>query len=138
MAQRESSTRMKRRLALLALFLLTALISGGCNREPVYYRNPEEPINVRVEDEFIIGAPVSVDSVFIWRETYDEDKLELLDHTFGNNEEAREQGKEVYLEQQLRFRALKAGSANVTLALVRRTLDEAQVREERTFTVEIE
>ncbi len=129
---------MKRRLALLTFFLLTAFISGGCDKESVYYRNPEETISVRVEDEFIIGVPSNMDSVFMWRETYDEDKLELVTHIFGSNEEAKEQGKEVYLEQQLRFRALKTGSASVTLALVRRTLDEVQVREERVFTVEIE
>lgn len=110
----------------------------GCSRETTIYRDAAETINVKVGREFILATPTDPASVFMWRESYDDSRLELVEATYGIDEAARDSGAQLYLEQHFRFKVLKKGSTEIIIALVRRTLDDTIVATEKMFRVDIE
>ncbi len=124
-------------VALTALILATSLVVG-CSQETTIYRDTAETINVKAGREFILATPTNPASVFMWRESYDSSRLELVQATYDINEAARDAGAQLYLEQHFRFKALKKGSTEITIALVRRTLDGTTVAKEKIFRVKIE
>lgn len=129
---------MKRLLFLFISLILVVALLTGCSREVKYYVNPEESINTKVNHEFIIAKSFNPNSIYMWREYYDEDILDLVENTIGVGEQNKQNNNEVALAQHFRFKALKKGNTEITLIYSRLTLEGPRIGKEEVFNVNIE
>jgi predicted secreted protein len=111
---------------------------AGCSREIKYYVNPEESINTKVNHEFIIVKSFDVNSIYMWREYYDENTIELMKRSIEVGEQNKQNNNEGALAQHFRFKALKKGNTEITLLYSRLTLAGPRIGKEEVFNVNIE
>jgi len=125
------------RSLLLLVIASVVLISmlAGCSGEPAIYREPDEVITVKVNQEFIIATDTNPPTGYMWTATVDESMLELLSATIESRKVEIREEEQTVLEQHFRCRALKKGNTEVQLAL--RGPDVIYVWAEKTFRVEI-
>lgn len=110
---------MKRFISLVPLLILATCLTTGCGDDGNSGVEPVETISTGVNQEFTLTREFDLNSGFIWRETYDEKMLELLDSTIDT--EKRDETK-IILFQVFRFKALKKGKTEITLTHRRETL----------------
>lgn len=110
---------MKRFISLVLLLILATCLTTGCGDDGNSGVEPVETISTGVNQEFTLTREFDLNSGFIWRETYDEKMLELLDSTIDT--EKRDETK-IILFQVFRFKALKKGKTEITLTHRRETL----------------
>ena len=108
---------MKRFLALLIVPILTACLVAGCGGEVNIYYDPEQTISVKVNHEFIIATSSNPPTGYMWRETFDENILELTASSFEISEAVKRGEAKVGLEQHFRFKALKKGKTQIRIDL---------------------
>ena len=135
---------MKRRL-LLALLCLTGILFVSCTTTlgPPIYDNPTRPIEVGVNEEFIVAIDYEPTTEYFWQEHYDESALELLESTCvlctaGELEVTpytsfRVSGGAANFS---RFEALRRGETEVTMVF-KRPLEDI-FAEQRVFKVIVE
>jgi predicted secreted protein len=106
---------------LLVMLPLLPACNGGNDEIPESLKRLiTETVDTRVNDEFTLLRPFDLTSGYMWRETYDEDALEILKSTVET--EQRQDGS-ILLLQGFVFKALKKGTFLVTLEYRRATLD---------------
>jgi predicted secreted protein len=117
---------MRKILILISVgLLLTISLLPGCgggNDEKIpdaLKRLITETVNTRVNQEFKLLRQFDLSSGYMWRETYDEDQLELLQNPI---ETANSSDGSIILYQAFVFRALKKGTALITLEYERASL----------------
>ena len=125
---------MKRFLVLVVVGTLAASFLVGCGAEPKIEIEPTETINVSVNQEFTISRGVNLNSGYSWREDYDDSMLELLDSAVDSEKKA--DGR-ITLVQVFRFKALKKGTAVITLASARPTMEELIIARQDIIRVDI-
>ncbi len=113
----------------ILLFLLVGLLlmlpalpgCGGGNDEipEALKRLITETVDTRVDEEFKLVRNFDMNSGYMWRETHDEDSLELMKNTIETEKLA---SGSVVLNQAFIFRALKKGTVLVTLEYQRASL----------------
>lgn len=130
---------MRNFLLFLAIFILAVSLVTGCKSEEVAYEvrtyeDNTETINAKVNQEFVIA--LDFDLLHLWREKYDESRLELVEATFDANPRVKRGEEEAGLAEYFRFKALKRGKTEVTLNKM--TSDGQRIIEQKVFKVNIE
>jgi hypothetical protein len=127
-----SSAMRSRAVLFAAIGLITVLlpILTGCGGEVKTYSDHEETIAAKVAEEFVIA--LDFDLYHLWRETYDESMLSLMENTF----EIGPENGEPSVAQHFRFKALEPGKAEI--ALEKKSTDGQTTIERRVFRVNIE
>jgi predicted secreted protein len=132
---------MKRRL-LLALVCLSGVLFVSCTAAlgPPIYDDPTKPIEVGVDEEFIIAIDYEPTTEYFWKEQYDTSAFELLESTCllctaGELETTpypafRPSGGAANFS---RFKALRRGESEITMVF-KRPLEDAFI-EQKVFTV---
>jgi predicted secreted protein len=121
-------------LALL-LILATCLMTGcGGDENGTSGVEPVETITTGVNQEFTITRQFDLNSGFIWRETYDEKMLELLENSIDTE---KRDDTQIILLQVFRFKALKKGKTEVTIVHRRETLQGPIIAQQEVISVNI-
>ncbi|HEY82031.1 MAG TPA: protease inhibitor I42 family protein [Dehalococcoidia bacterium] len=115
---------------MVCLGLASALLLASCEKEARIYSDTSEPIVTKVGGEFVIA--LDFDLIHLWRESYDETMLSLVEHRFGDSPQSGEAG----IAQHFRFRALKEGETEVVLTKL--DMDGKTVLKQVAFQVRIE
>jgi len=107
--------------AIVAL-VVTSLVSSCRSLEPIsaepkIYLSPEAPIEVRLNQEFIIATGSEPQTGYMWREEYDKKMLELVSSTFEVNKAIKLEEGKISLEQHFQFKARKRGKTEVAINL---------------------
>ncbi|MFQ5996550.1 MAG: protease inhibitor I42 family protein [Dehalococcoidales bacterium] len=97
-----------------------------------------EKISTRVNQEFSIAREFDLNSGYMWRETYDESMLELVDTAIDTNREGEGENERIVLSQVFRFRALKKGKTEILLEHRRLTLEGPIIARQEIISVNIE
>jgi predicted secreted protein len=128
---------MKIVLALIMASILVVGLTVGCGNGVKAYSDPGETIGIGAEKEFIILIALESNPTtgYGWEATYDETRLELVEQTYELGEYAKEGifgagGTELF-----RFKALKSGSATITMEYERSW--ENEVLDQKVFTVDV-
>ena len=108
---------MKWFLILLIVPILTVCLVVGCGGEVNIYYDPEQTISVKANHEFIIATSTNPPTGYMWRETFDENMLELTASTVELSEAVKRGEAEIGLEQHFRFKALKEGQTQIRIDL---------------------
>jgi predicted secreted protein len=125
---------MKSFLSLVLLLILATCLMTGCGGDGKSDIEPVETISTGVNHEFTITRQFDLNSGFIWRETYDEKMLELLEDTIDTEQRNETQ---IILLQVFRFKALKKGKTEVTLTHRRETLQGPIIARQDVISVNI-
>jgi len=126
---------MMKKLVLLIISILVIGMVAGCGEAEIY-TDPEQTINVRVNQEFIIATSSNPPTGFMWREDYDESMFELVTSTFEVSEAVKKGEAEIGLEQHFRFKALKKGETEITINLA--GPDLTWITDKKAFSVSVE
>jgi inhibitor of cysteine peptidase len=120
---------------LLVLMLVAAsLLVAGCIGVVETYDDPGKTVNIGVSQEFIIALGSNPTTGYSWQESYDETRLELVK---WNYEEPTEEGVVgAGGIEYFRFKALKAGQAEITL-VYEQPWEGGETGATKVFTVEI-
>jgi inhibitor of cysteine peptidase len=98
------------------------------------YDDPGKTVNIGVNEEFIIALGSNPTTGYSWQESYDETRLELVK---WNYEEPTEEGVVgAGGIEYFRFKALKAGQAEITL-VYEQPWEGGETGATKVFTVEI-
>ncbi len=127
--EKERGMKMKRRL-LLALVCLSGVLFVSCVpvARPPIYDDTVKPIEVSVNEEFIIAIDYEPTTEYFWREQYDDGTLELLESTCvvcTEGELARVTPYNISYPAEAgavnfsRFKALRKGDTEVTMVFKR-------------------
>jgi len=135
---------MKRFWFLFILFtLIVCLVAGySCGAETDVDTKTGvgavETISTSVNQEFSIARGFDLNSGYIWRETYDENILELVDTAVDANKEGEGENERISLSQVFRFKALKKGKTEILLEHRRLTLEGPIIARQEIISVNIE
>ena len=135
---------MKRFWLLFISFTLVVCLIAGCSGEAktdVDSRigvDAVETLSTSVNHEFTIARGFDLNSGYIWRETYDESMLELVDTAIDANKEGEGEGARITLSQVFRFKALKKGKTEILLEHRRLTLEGPIIARQEIISVNIE
>ncbi len=126
---------MKRALVIISI-LAVSLIAGcsGAKTDTKTGLEPVETISTSVNQEFVISRKFDINSVYMWRESYDESILEFIE---GTIESDRDEAGKVVLSKAFRFKALKRGNTEITLAYKRQTLEGPIIARQEVISVNI-
>ena len=108
---------MKCFLVLVIVPVLAVSLIAGCGGEVNIYYEPEQTISVRTNHEFIIATATNPPTGYMWRETFDENMLELTASTIEVSEAVKRGEAKIGLEQHFRFKALKQGKTEIHIDL---------------------
>jgi predicted secreted protein len=96
------------------MLIATALVIAGCVGVAETYTDPGQTVNIGVNQEFIIALGSNQTTGYGWQESHDQTMLELVK---WNYEEATKEGVVgAGGIEYFRFRALKAGETEITMA----------------------
>lgn len=125
---------MKSFLSLVLLLILATCLMTGCGGDGKSDVEPVETISTGVNQEFTITREFDLNSGFIWRESYNESMLEVVESTIDT--EKRDDTK-IVLFQVFRFKALKKGKTEITLVHRRETLQGPIIAQQEVISVNI-
>lgn len=108
---------MKWFLFLVVVPILTVCLAAGCEEEVNIYYDPEQTISAKVNHEFIIATSTNPPTGYMWRETFDENMVELTVSKIELSEAVKRGEAEIGLEQHFRFKALKKGKTQIRIDL---------------------
>lgn len=118
--------------SVLAVFLM-----AGCGGAVKAYSNPEQPIDIGINKDFIILIALESNPTtgYSWEVSYDETMLELVEQTYELGEYAKlgvvgAGGTELF-----RFKALESGETEITM--VHKRAWEEEVIDQKVFTIEV-
>jgi hypothetical protein len=124
----------RRFFLVISLSILVLCSLSGCGSEEKVYVDNKETISIRVNQEFTIA--LHFDLQHLWRESFDEDMLSLVETTFDADPRAERSEEEYSLAEYFRFKALKKGKTEITLNKM--TADGQKVIEAKVFSVDIQ
>jgi len=124
-----------RKLLLVGIVSVLALgLLAGCAGGVATYTDPAKTINVKVGGEFVIALDSNPTTGFTWQDDHDQGMLKLVEDRYVADEKAEglvgAGGTQYY-----HFKALKAGTATVTLDYKRPWEEDSA--EQNVFTVKI-
>ncbi len=126
---------MKKFLIPVTLVVAIACLVAGCVGEVKTYTDSGQTISIGINQEFVIALGSNPTTGYSWQESYDETVLELV-----GGESTYKESKEGVVGaggiEYFRFKALKAGGTEITLAYKRPW--EEEIVEQKVFTVNIE
>ncbi len=129
---------MKRLLLLVTAVVLTLSLVGGCTGVKTY-DDEGQPIDIGLDQEFIIALGSNPTTGYSWQASYDETMLELVggEPTYEADETEEDVvgggGVEYF-----RFLTLEPGETEITLVYKRPWEDPTPQDETKVFTVNIE
>ena len=126
---------MKKFLVLSIILIIIVCPIAGCGEVKIF-TDPEQPISVKVNREFIIATGTNPPTGYMWRENYDEAMFELVSSTVEVSEAVKKGEAEIGLEQHFRFKARGRGKTEIAILLV--GPDTKFVKSKKTFTVNVE
>ncbi len=131
---------MVRRILMALVPIIAIGLLAGCGQKEEAADNkfgflPVEKIEVKLNEEFTVARVFDLNSGYIWRESYDESMLELLESAVDT--ETKADGA-IILYQVFRFKAKKEGNTQMLLAHIRSSIDGSDVRRQEVFDIYIE
>ena len=100
------------------------------------YTDPAQPVNVIVNQEFVLALDSNPTTGYDWHESFDQSALKLIEKTYQAKQTATpmagSRGTDYF-----HFQALKAGTASITLTYYRAWETPAGTDKTETFTVNV-
>ena len=127
---------MKKVLILVTVAVIATCLLAGCVGGVTTYTDSGQTIDIGVNQEFVIAIGANPTTGYDWEVSLDETILELVEKTYKPGEEAEEGVVGAGGVDYFRFKALKAGEAEITL-VYKRSWEEEGI-EQKVFTVSIE
>ena len=127
---------MKKLLMLGAMLVLAVFLAAGCagGTNVNVYTDPAQTINAGVNQEFVIALDSNPTTGYNWEEKHDAAMLNLVESKYEPDKKATGlvgAGGTQYFQ----FKALKAGSTEITLTYKRPW--ESSIGEQKIFKVDI-
>ena len=97
-----------------------------------------ETLSTNVNHEFTIARGFDLNSGYMWRETYNESMLDLVETAIDANKEGEQEDARITLSQVFRFKALKKGKTEILLEHTRLTLEGPIIARQEIISVNIE
>ncbi len=126
---------MKRLLILVAVAVIAISLVAGCV-EVKTYTDSGQTIDIGVNQEFVIAVGANPTTGYDWEVSLDETILELVEKTYKLAEEAEHEIVGAGGVDYFRFKALKAGEAEITM-VYKRPWEEEDIAQ-KVFTINIE
>ena len=127
---------MKKFMMLLTMAVVAASLVAGCAGGVMTYGDPEQPVNVKANQEFIIALGANPTTGYDWEESFDKTMLQLVNKTYKTSEESEQEVTGAGGVDYFRFKALKAGTTEIKMDYKRSWEEESA--EQKVFTVNIE
>ena len=127
---------MKRLLSFITAVIVVACLVAGCAGEVKTYTDSGQTINVGVNQEFVIALGSNPTTGYGWQEGHDETMVELVKSEYEAGEGAEQGMVGAGGIEHFRFKTLRAGQSEVTMAYQRSWEEESL--EEKVFTVNVE
>ena len=127
---------MKKFLILLMMALVTICLLTGCVREVETCIDSGQAIDIGVGQEFVIAIGANPTTGYDWEVTLDETVLELVEKRYKPAEEAEHEIVGIGGVDYFRFKALKAGEAEIIMVYKRSW--EGEGIDRKIFTVNAE
>ncbi|MFC1915034.1 protease inhibitor I42 family protein [Chloroflexota bacterium] len=124
-----------RKIMILATVVAACLLAG-CVDEVETYTDSGQAINIGINQEFIIALAANPTTGYSWQASYDQSRLELISGTYQASKEAERGTVGAGGVEYFRFKALKAGEAEVTMVYKRPW--EEDFLEQTVFTVNVD
>ena len=127
---------MKRFLIPVAVVVIATSLMTGCVEAVKTYIDSGQAIDISVNQEFVIAIGANPTTGYDWEVSLDETILELVEKTYKPAEEAEHEIVGAGGVDYFRFKALKAGEAEIIM-VYKRSWEEEGI-EQKVFTVNIE
>ncbi len=114
------------------MLVAAVLTVAGCIGVAKTYTDPGQTVTIGVNQEFIIALGSNPTTGYSWQESHDQTMIELVEWNY--EEEAQEGVVGAGGIEYFRFKALKAGQTEITMAY-QRPFGEEEVLEQKVFTV---
>jgi len=129
---------MKKFLILITVAVIATSLVAGCVGEVKTYIDSGQTIDIGVNQEFVIAIGANPTTGYDWEVSLDETILELVEKTYKPAEEAEHEIVGAGGVDYFRFKALKAGEAEITMVYKRSWEEPTAQDETKVFTVNIE
>jgi len=129
---------MKKFLILVTVVIVAICLLAGCVGEVETYIDSGQTIDIGVNQEFVIAIGANPTTGYDWEVSLDETMLELVEMTYKLAEEAEYEIVGAGGVDYFRFKALKAGEAEITMVYKRSWEEPTAQDETKVFTVNIE
>ena len=128
---------MKKFWLVVVTSVLAVCLMAGCGGAVKAYGDPEQPIDIGINKEFIILIALESNPTtgYSWEANYDETMLELVEETYELGEYAQQGLVGAGGTELFRFRALESGEIEITMVYKRSW--EAEVLDQKVFTIDI-
>ncbi|MBE9483186.1 MAG: protease inhibitor I42 family protein [Chloroflexi bacterium] len=129
---------MKKFVILITVAVIAISLVAGCVGEVKTYIDSGQTIDIGVNQEFVIAIGANPTTGYDWEVSLDETMLELVEKTYKLAEEAEHEIVGAGGVDYFRFKALKAGQAEITMVYKRSWEEPTAQDETKVFTVNIE
>ena len=129
---------MKKFLILVAVAVIVTSLVAGCVGEVKTYIDSGQAIGIGVNQEFVIAIGANPTTGYDWEVSLDETILELVEKTYKLAEEAEHEIVGAGGVDYFRFKALKAGEAEITMVYKRSWEEPTPQDETKVFTINID
>ncbi len=130
---------MKKFLILVTVAVVAISLVAGCVGEIKTYTDEGQTIDIGVNREFVIAIGANPTTGYDWEVSLDETMLEMMgEKTYKPGEEAEEGVVGAGGVEYFRFKALKAGEAEITMVYKRSWEEPTTQDETKVFTVNID
>jgi len=128
---------MKKFWLVVVTSVLAVCLMAGCGGAVKAYSDPEQPIGIGINKEFIILIALESNPTtgYSWEANYDETMLELVEETYELGEYAQQGLVGAGGTELFRFRALESGEIEITMVYKRSW--EEEVLDQKVFTIDI-
>ncbi len=127
---------MKKFVILVTVAVITTCLLAGCVGEVKTYIDSGQTIDIGVNQEFVIAIGANPTTGYDWEVSLDETMLEMGEKIYKPAEEAEHEIVGAGGVDYFRFKALKAGEAEITM-VYKRSWEEEGI-DQKVFTVNIE
>ena len=127
---------MKKFLILVTVAVVAISLVAGCVGEVKTYIDSGHTIDIGVNHEFVIAIGANPTTGYDWEVSLYETILELVEKTYKPAEEAEHKIVGAGGVDYFRFKALKAGEAEITMAY-KRPWEEESI-DQKVFTINID
>ncbi len=117
------------------MILVASVSLVGCAGGAETYTDPGQAISVGVNQEFVIALSSNPTTGYTWQETHDQTMLELVKSEYEMGEGAKQGVVGAGGTELFRFKTLETGNTEITLVYKRAW--EAEILEQKVFTVKI-
>lgn len=121
-------------MTILMFFTIAGCAGEGSGVKT--YTDASQPVDIRLDSEFIISLPSNPTTGYTWTENHDEAMLKMVDKSYQQNEASKGMVGAGGTEH-LRFKALKSGETKITLVYRRPWEQPSSQDKTAVFTVRI-